>query len=101
MSAITDYITAVDTAYNTIDESVSALETSLEGVTDDVKFLKETIVALENNPGPISAEDQALLTAALARVTALASRLSTVRDTLTTLDNATSRPTPPVEPPTP
>lgn len=95
MNEIRDYITAVDTAYNTIDEAVSALETSLEGVADDVKFLKETIAALENNPGPISAEDQALLTAALNRVTALAARLSTVRETLTTLDNATTRPEPP------
>lgn len=94
---IREYITAVDTAYNTIDEAVTALETSLVGVTDDVAFLKETIAALETNPGPISAEDQALLTAALNRVTGLAARLSTVRDTLTTLDKATDRPTPPVE----
>lgn len=92
---IKNYITEVDTAYNTIDEAVSALETSLAGVTDDVAYLKETITKLENNAGPISPEDQALLTGALTRVTALASRLSGVNAALKTLDEATTRPEPP------
>lgn len=93
---IKDYITAVDTAYNTIDEAVTALETNLVGVADDVAFLKETIAALENNPGPITPEDQALLTGALSRVNALATRLAPVRDALAALDAATARPEPPV-----
>lgn len=92
---IQEYVTAVDTSYNAIDEAVSALENSLEGVTDDVKFLKEKITELESNSGGINPEGRALLAASLARVTSLAARLSGVRDTLRVLDEATTRPTPP------
>lgn len=97
-SAIQDYVTAVDTSYNTIDEAVSALETSLAGVTDDVNYLKEKITALENSPGGITPADQELLTGALTRVTALAARLATVNSALADLDKATTRPEPPPVP---
>lgn len=92
---IQEYVTAVDTSYNAIDEAVSALENSLEGVTDDVKFLKEKITSLESNAGGITPEGRALLAATLTRVTSLAARLSGVRDALKVLDDATERPTPP------
>lgn len=92
---IQEYVTAVDTSYNAIDEAVSALESSLEGVTDDVKFLKEKITSLEANAGGITPEGRALLAATLTRVTSLAARLSGVRDALKVLDDATERPTPP------
>lgn len=98
MSAVSDYVTAVDTAYNNIDEATSTLETSLAGVSDDVAYLKETIQALENNPGPITPEDQALLTGALSRVNSLSARLTSVKESLSALDEATTRPTPPPTP---
>lgn len=75
------YVDAVNASY---DE----LGTGLDGITDDVAFLKETIDKLQNNPGPISAEDQALLDAAQARVTSLVARVKAV-------DEGTTRPTPP------
>lgn len=92
---IRDYITAVDTSYNTIDEAVTAFEKGLTGVTGDVSYLKETIQKLQDNPGPISAEDQALLTGAQERVNALAARLAPLSAALTALDEATTRPEPP------
>lgn len=95
MNEIKDYITAVDTAFNTIDEATTALEKGLPGVSDDVKYLKETIEALQNNPGPITPEDQELLTGAQSRVNALAARLAPLSAALTALDEATTRPEPP------
>jgi hypothetical protein len=94
---IKNYVDAVNASYDTIDESVKVLETGLPGIVDDVAYLKETIKALQDNPGPISEADQALLTGAQTRVNALAARLAPLGDALKALDEATTRP----EPPTP
>lgn len=75
------YVDAVNAQFDLIDPAV-------DGITDDVAFLNETIAALQNTPSDISAEDQVLLDAAQARVTSLASRVSA-------LDGQTARPTPP------
>lgn len=95
---IKTYVDAVNESYDQIDEAVNSLEVALTGVTDDVTFLKETISRLENNPGPISAEDQALLTGAQTRVNALAARLAPITVAVKALDEATKRPEPPHQP---
>lgn len=99
-SPIKVYTDAVNKTFDLIDQGLDAGVNSAVGVADDVAFLKETIDRLQNNPGPISPEDQALLDAAQTRATASASRSSALRDALKALDDATARPTPPVEPPT-
>lgn len=98
MSAISDYVGAANAAFDAIDTALDTAQAKLGGVTDDVTFLKETIEKLQNNPGPISAEDQALLDAAQQRVNGLASKTSGLTSALEALDNATERP---AEPPTP
>lgn len=95
MSAISDFAATVKTAFDQISDNVDAAVTSLAGLTADVQFLKDTIEKLQNNPGPISAEDQALLDAAQARAAQLASKAAALKDALATLDAQTE------EPPTP
>lgn len=100
MSAEVDaYAAAVNKSYDEIDAALEVASTKFAGITDDVAFLKETIEKLQNNPGPISAEDQALLTAAQTRANGLATKVNGFKDALTALDEATERPEPPVEPP--
>lgn len=82
MSAISDYAGRVSTAFDKIS-------TAVDGVVDDVAFLKEEIVKLQNSPGPITPEDQATLDG-------LEARANTTVAALEALDAATARPpTPP------
>lgn len=96
MSAVSEFNAVVDAKFTEIGESVDAIVASHAGIAGDVNFLKDTILKLENNPGPISPEDQALLTAAVDRVNGLATKTNGVRDALKALDEATE--TPPVPP---
>lgn len=61
MSAISDYTTRVDAHLDKLDKGI-------KGLGDDIKFLKDKIIELQNSPGPISPADQALLDALEARV---------------------------------
>lgn len=97
MSALSEHQAAVDAQYEAIGKSVDEIVASQAGVTADVASLKDIITKLENNPGPISADDQALLTAGLAKVTALASKTAGVSAALKALDEETGEPLP--EPP--
>jgi hypothetical protein len=78
MSAISDYAAKVNAAFD-------KLGTAVDGVADDVTFLKEEIKKLQDNPGPISPEDQAILDGVQARADTLASKVEA-------LDQATERP---------
>ena len=60
----------------------------IAGITGDVADLKAQIEALQNSPGTISPEDQALLDGIQTRATALA-------DKVTALDAVTPPPAPP------
>lgn len=101
MSAVSDYAVEVNKSFDEVDAALEVASTKFAGITDDVAFLKETIDKLQNNPGPISTEDQTLLTAAQTRATGLATKVNGFKDALTKLDEATERPEPPVEPPVP
>ena len=81
MSKISEYTDKVNLGFG-------KLETAIDGVAADVTFLKDTITQMQNNPGPISPEDQALLNAAEARLTVLVEKL-------TALDALTTPPAPP------
>jgi len=96
MSAISTYTDAVNSAFAEIGTSVDEIVTSVAGVSGDVASLKDIILKLQNNPGPISAEDQALLDNGVIGVTALAERIKKVSSALKDLDAATeSAPVPP------
>lgn len=97
MSAISDYTEAVDTKFGEIGTSVEEIIAAIAGVSGDVASLKSIIEKLENNPGPISPEDQVLLTNGLAKVTALSDKLKGVSASLKALDAATE--TAPTAPP--
>jgi hypothetical protein len=92
MSAISDYSTVVDATFTAIGTSVDEIVASQAGITLDVAGLKEIILRLQNNPGPISPEDQALLDSGVAKVTALAGRVAAVSSALKELDAATEAP---------
>ncbi len=66
------------------------LGTAIDGVVADIKTLNDLITQLQNNPGPISPEDQATLDNLQATGEALAARLESV-----------DQMTPPVVPTTP
>lgn len=67
MSAISDYTTEVTALVN---------ETSaeLEGISADQTRILEKLEKIDSNPGPISAEDQTLLTDSLKGLTSLRDR---------------------------
>lgn len=78
MSKISEFSDRVNTKFNEIG-------TAVDGIVDDVAFLKEKIEELQNNPGPISPEDQATLDA-------LEARVGTTSERVAALDAATARP---------
>jgi hypothetical protein len=89
MSAISDYSAKVDAAFTEVGTSVDEIVASVAGVSGDVASLKDIILKLQNNPGPISPEDQALLDTGVTKVTAVSDRLKSVSAALKELDAAT------------
>jgi len=83
MSAISDYNTKIEAHLTTIG-------TGVDGLAVDVSELKRIIEQLQNNPGPISPEDQALLDASEAKLAAIAAKVKALDEL-----------TPPPPPPTP
>ncbi len=81
MSAISDFGDKVSTAFDKLGAAV-------DGVATDVDFLKAEIKKLQDNPGPITAADQAILDGVQSRLDGLATKVAA-------LDAATE------EPPTP
>jgi hypothetical protein len=101
MSAISDYVAAVEAQHVTMEEATDAIGVSLGGITSDVQFLKTELERIQNSPGAITPADQAALDAALARTTALATKVNGVKDAFKALDDATVPPTPPPVDPVP
>lgn len=83
MSAISDYSEKVDAAF-------AEIGTAVDGIQSDITSLKDIILKLQNNPGPISPEDQALLDQGVAKVTALADKVKA----LDAQTDSTATPTP-------
>lgn len=99
MSAISDYTARVNAKFDSIGELAAALGTALGGIADDVLFLKEKIEEIQNNPGPISPADQALLDASEERLSTLVTNLGALNTAAEQLNAATERPAPPADPP--
>ena len=95
MSAISDYATKVTESFTSIGESVDKLVASADGITKDIAGLKAKIDELQNSPGAITPQDQALLDASQSQAAGVATRMKTFSDALAALDAATE------EPPTP
>lgn len=109
MSAISEYAAkqqahndVIDAGIASLQKSNTSLQSSVDGLTADNKFFKDTIAQLQANPGPITADDQKLLDALEARtagqataLTAAAASLDADATTLSVLDAST----PPVVPP--
>jgi len=98
MSAISDYTARVNAKFDSISELATALGTALGGIADDVLFLKAKIEEIQNNPGPITPADQALLDASEERLGTLVTNLGALKTAAEQLNAATQRPTPPAEP---
>lgn len=75
MSAISDFAAKQD-AFN------SRIDAAVNGLTDDVQSLNDTIKELQNTPGAITPEDQALLDAIQTRSEGIAAKLEAL-DALT------------------
>lgn len=66
-------------AYNSAAISFQArISAAIDGIAADLDALNALILQLQNNPGPISPEDQAILDTAVAAGEALAARLETL-----------------------
>jgi archaellum component FlaC len=96
MSAISIYVDKVNAFHQEIGADIDSINANIQGVSDDVAGLKKIIEQLQNNPGPITPEDQALLDTAETQVGALATKLAASSLALKALDEAT----PPTPPPT-
>lgn len=85
-------MSAIKTFADKVNEKLNGLATAVDGVVEDVAFLKETIQKLQDSAGTVTPEDQALLDALEQRVGDLSSKVSD-------LDAQTAKPVEP--PPTP
>jgi len=109
MSAISDWADAQRAALTELNDSVSAISGSLgdlsgsvAGVASDVDAMKALIEKLQNNPGPISKEDQEVLDQLQAQVRATADSSKAAAESLKAvaaaakeLDDRTPPPAPP------
>ncbi len=87
----------VNAQFTAINDAVKEIVEALAGLTDDVAFLNETIVKLQNSPGPISAEDQATLDAGIPVAESTLTKLKDLAAAAKALNALTNRP--PVVPP--
>ena len=92
MSAISDLTDKFNARFDQIGTSVDEIVASQTAIAADVTFLKETILKLQQNPGPISPEDQALLDALETRVNGLATKVAAASQALKDLDAQTEQP---------
>lgn len=71
MTAVSDYAAKVKASFTTISAA-------LDGISGDLQRLADKITEMQNNPGPISTEDQALLDEAQAIADGLVTRVSEI-----------------------
>jgi hypothetical protein len=92
MGKIKEYSDQQSANFAEIGGSVDSLVESVNGLTGDIQRLKETIDQLQNSPGQITPEDQALLDSSQSQAAALSTKLKGVKDALKALDEATAAP---------
>lgn len=89
MSKISEYSTLVNTQFDTISSAVDEIVVSQDGIAQDIAFLKALILELQNSPGAITPEDQAILDSLVARITGLVTKTTAVSEALKALDAST------------
>lgn len=89
MSKISEYVEAVQTGYTEIGNAVDEIGASVGGIQTDITNLKDIIEKLQNNPGPISPEDQALLDNSVTLVNSLATKVKAAAAAIKELDAQT------------
>jgi hypothetical protein len=92
MSAISDFSAIVTTAFQQMGQGIQSISGSVAGLTEDINGLKALIEQLQNNPGSITPEDQALLDQAQVAANTLAADLNIIKDALALLDAQTQNP---------
>lgn len=92
MSTIKDYTYRVNLRLDGINNGLTGLTDAVTDIAGDLAFLKETILKLQNNPGPISAEDQALLDELEARITTAEGRTNALAASASALAATTTAP---------
>lgn len=95
MSVLSDFVNRVDAKFTTISDAVDGIVTSQTGVTSDIAGLKALILQLQNSPGGITPEDQALLDALEAKINTTSDKVAATAAALAALDAETAEvPTP-------
>lgn len=94
MSKITDFATAQQAFNDQQSAAIDGITSSITGLQGDIAALNQKITDLQNSPGTITPEDQALLDSLQAQGGTISSRLQSVASALATLD-AQTPPTPP------
>jgi peptidoglycan hydrolase CwlO-like protein len=101
MSAISDFAGRVNTAFDTLNASATSLGDAITNLATDVTWLKDEITRLQNTPGPISAEDQALLDGLETRANAAVVSAEAAKTAAEALAASTEQPPVPTPPSTP
>lgn len=96
MSAISEYAGKVDEHLEKIGTGIDDINTGIGGIDIDLQELKKLIEQLQNTPGQITPEDQALLDAIQAKAASLAEKSATTAAIVKALDDLTPPPAPPV-----
>ncbi len=95
MSAISDFVSKQTQHNADVDTALDTINTSVADVVTEVANLNATIQQLQNSPGTITPEDQALLDKADASGQALATKAAAAAAAAKAADTLT----PPVAPP--
>jgi uncharacterized phage infection (PIP) family protein YhgE len=94
MSAISDFITVVNTGFTKLGDDLTGVKAKLGVVVDGIAKLDDLITKLQNSPGGITPQDQALLDAAQAQVQSLVTQADDVAAAADAIN--TTPPPPPV-----
>lgn len=96
MTKISEFAEKVNAHHEATTAALGEVSTAVQGVSDDVAGLKALIEELQNTPGEITPEDQALLDSIEAKAGETSAKVTEVATALKALDELTP-PTPPVQ----
>lgn len=95
MSVLSEFANRVDAKFTTISDAVDGIVASQTGLTGDVAGLKALIKQLQDSPGGVTPEDQALLDALEAKINTTSDKVTATATALAALDAETEEvPTP-------
>lgn len=94
MSKIQDFATAQQAFNDQQSAAIDSIASSVTGLQGDIAALNQKITDLQNSPGAITPEDQALLDGLQAQGGTISTRIQSVASALSALD-AQTPPTPP------